>query len=184
MPDYVVPRVLWESFNSVLLAQSRQYVKELAKRLKVPEKELMKKVLPTADSIRVYMHDTQTEDLQCIADIQEGVIIHKCGRPVLLGTSHCSEHHLPSHISMSTNTQHSPVQTIESVERIIQSDDINDESRIQAINMNIPKKLWTTKENVVIDATGRTIGYYDEDDSKLQLFKIVNEETLPITNPQ
>lgn len=177
MPDYVVPRVLWESFNSVLLAQSRQYVKELAKRLKVPEKDLMKKVLPTADSIRVYMHDTQTEDLQCIADIQEGIIIHKCGRPVLLGTSHCSEHHA---LSMSESIFTSDIET---VERIIQSDDINDESRIQAINMNIPKKLWTTKDKIVIDAAGRTIGHYDEDDSKLQLFKIV-EEQPQTTNPK
>jgi hypothetical protein len=182
MPDYVVPRVLWESFNSVLLAQSRQYVKELAKRLKVPEKDLMKKVLPTADSIRVYMHDTQTEDLQCIADIQEGIIIHKCGRPVLLGTSHCSEHHVTSSQPTSTTTL-TLTSTFQTVERIIQSDDINDESRIQAVNMNIPKKLWTTKDKIVIDATGRTIGHYNEDDSKLQLFKIVEEQSHT-TNPK
>jgi hypothetical protein len=175
MPDYVVPRVLWESFNSVLLAQSRQYVKELAKRLKVPEKELMKKVLPTADSIRVYMHDTQTEDLQCIADIQEGVIIHKCARPVLLGSTYCSEHHVHTHAPLISSS-------LEQVERIIQSDDINDESKIRAANMNIPKKLWTTPEKMVIDATGRTIGQYDEDDSKLQIFKIV--EDVSTTNPK
>ena len=183
MPDYVVPRVLWESFNSVLLAQSRQYVKELAKRLKVPEKELMKKVLPTADSIRIYMHDTQTEDLHCVTDIQEGVIIHKCGRPVLLGTSHCSEHHVPIPTSSASTFTTPSASTLESVERIVQSDDINDESRIRAMNMNIPKKLWTTAEKMVIDVTGRTIGYYDEDDSKLQLFKIV-EEQPHTTNPK
>jgi hypothetical protein len=52
--------------------------------------------------------------------------------------------------------------------------------------MNIPKKLWTTAEKMVIDVTGRTIGYYDEDDSKLQLFKIVEESSTAasLMNPK
>lgn len=41
--EYKVPRLLWENLESVLLAQSRKYICELAKRLNVSEKELLKK---------------------------------------------------------------------------------------------------------------------------------------------
>ena len=51
--EYKVPRFLWENFESVLLAQSKRYITELAKRLAVPEKELIKKVLPSSDSLKV-----------------------------------------------------------------------------------------------------------------------------------
>ena len=63
--EYKVPRILWENFESVLLAQSKRYIAELAKRLHVSEKELIKKVLPTTDSLKVIIQDSHNESNQC-----------------------------------------------------------------------------------------------------------------------
>lgn len=41
--EYKVPRLLWENFEAVLLAQSKRYIGELARRLNVSEKELQKR---------------------------------------------------------------------------------------------------------------------------------------------
>jgi hypothetical protein len=35
--EYKVPRLLWENFESVLLAQSKRYISELAKRVSVTD---------------------------------------------------------------------------------------------------------------------------------------------------
>ena len=59
--EYKVPRLLWENLESVLLAQSKRYNGELAKRLGVSEKELQKKVLPTSDTLKVTIQDNQAE---------------------------------------------------------------------------------------------------------------------------
>ena len=63
--EYKVPRLLWENLESVLLAQSKRYIGELAKRLGVSEKELTKRVLPTSDSLKVIIQDTHAECNQC-----------------------------------------------------------------------------------------------------------------------
>ena len=70
--EYKIPRILWENLESVLLAQSKRYIGELAKRLKVSEKELIKRVLPTSDYLKVIIQDTQTES-QCKAYIQRAI---------------------------------------------------------------------------------------------------------------
>jgi glycine cleavage system regulatory protein len=92
MPEYKVPRVLWESLESVLLAQSRKYVGELAKRLDVSEKELIKRVLPTSDSLKVYIQDSQAESAQCKAYIQNNKITAYCRRPIAYGCEFCAFH--------------------------------------------------------------------------------------------
>jgi len=68
--EYKVPRILWENLESVLYAQSKRYVMETAKRLGVPEKELLKRVLPTSDSLHVMIQDSQAESNQCKAYVQ------------------------------------------------------------------------------------------------------------------
>ena len=69
--EYKVPRLLWENLESVLLAQSKRYIGELAKRLGVSEKELQKKVLPSSDSLKIMLFDSQAECNQCKAYIQQ-----------------------------------------------------------------------------------------------------------------
>jgi hypothetical protein len=88
--EYHVPRFLWENFESVLLAQSKRYIGELAKILRVPEKELIKKVLPTDDSIRVIIQDS--EERQCCAYIQYDALTVFCKKPVAYQSEFCTYH--------------------------------------------------------------------------------------------
>ena len=69
--EYKVHRVLWESLESVLLAQSKKYIGELARRLQLPEKELIRRVLPSSDSLKVYIQDSNDTTNQCKAYIQD-----------------------------------------------------------------------------------------------------------------
>lgn len=90
--EYKVPRFLWENFESVLLAQSKRYVGELAKRLGVPERELIKKVLPSSDSLKVLIQDTQSECNQCKAYIQNDKLTVFCRKATSYGSEYCAFH--------------------------------------------------------------------------------------------
>lgn len=90
--EYKVPRLLWENFESVLLAQSKRYIGELAKRLGVSERELIKKVLPTSDSLKVIIQDTQSECNQCKAYIQNDKLTIYCRKSTAYGTDYCAFH--------------------------------------------------------------------------------------------
>lgn len=90
--EYKVPRLLWENFESVLLAQSKRYIGELAKRLGVPEKELIKRVLPTSDSLKVIIQDTQSESNQCKAYIQQDKLTVYCRKATAYGCEYCPFH--------------------------------------------------------------------------------------------
>jgi hypothetical protein len=90
--EYKVPRFLWENFESVLLAQSKRYVGELAKRLGVSERELIKKVLPTSDSLKVIIQDTQAECNQCKAYIQNDKLTVFCRKATAYGSEYCVFH--------------------------------------------------------------------------------------------
>lgn len=90
--EYKVPRLLWENFESVLLAQSKRYIGELAKRLEVSERELIKKILPTSDSLKVIIQDTQAECNQCKAYIQNDKLTVYCRKATAYGSEYCSFH--------------------------------------------------------------------------------------------
>jgi hypothetical protein len=89
--EYKIPRILWENLESVLLAQSKRYIGELAKRLKVSEKELIKRVLPTSDYLKVIIQDTQTES-QCKAYIQHEKLTIFCRKSIAYGCEYCAFH--------------------------------------------------------------------------------------------
>lgn len=91
MSEYKVPRILWENLESVLLAQSKRYIGELAKRLGVSEKELLKRVLPRGDSLNVIIQDTQ-ESNQCKAYIQHDKLTIFCRKPTSYGCEYCPFH--------------------------------------------------------------------------------------------
>jgi hypothetical protein len=90
--EYKVPRLLWENFEAVLLAQSRRYIGELARHLNVPEKELQRKVLPSSDSLKVMVMDTQADTFQCQAHIQQDNITSRCRKPVAYHSTFCASH--------------------------------------------------------------------------------------------
>ena len=90
--EYKVPRLLWENFESILLAQSRRFIGELARRLDVPERELQRKVLPSHDSLKVLMIDSQVDSLQCRAYVQHDVMTAFCRKPVSYPSEFCAFH--------------------------------------------------------------------------------------------
>jgi hypothetical protein len=91
MTEYKVPRILWENLESVLLEQSKRFVRELAKRLDVPEKELIKRVLPS-DKLQVTIMDSDCASLQCKAFIQQHKMTIYCRKPVAYQSGYCLSH--------------------------------------------------------------------------------------------
>jgi hypothetical protein len=88
--NYKVPRILWENLEAVLLTQSKKYIEELAKILGVPAKELQKRVMPSANSVKVILQDTQ--ESACRAYVQNGAFTVFCRKPVFNGdfcAAHC-----------------------------------------------------------------------------------------------
>jgi hypothetical protein len=90
--EYKVPRFLWENFESVLLAQTKRYIGELARRLNVSERELMKRVLPRSDSLRVIIQDSQSDINQCKAYLQQDKLTVFCKKPVAYQSEFCPFH--------------------------------------------------------------------------------------------
>ena len=94
MTEYKIPRFLYENLESSLLALSKRYVSELAKHLKVPEKELIKRVMPSSDSIRVLIQDSTHESNYCKAYCQQDKITVFCKKPVITNSEYCLEHRI------------------------------------------------------------------------------------------
>ncbi len=149
--EYKVPRFLWENFESVLLAQSKRYITELAKRLAVPEKELIKKVLPSSDSLKVIILDTQSECNQCKAYIQNDKLTVFCRKTTAFGSDYC---HFHKNKRMMVIDGTNPIKI----------------QRIKDINTASP--MWIA-DNIIYNSEGETIGKINKNTNKMKLFIIV-----------
>ena len=92
--SYQIPKIIWESLESALYAESRNYLRHLADALKINSSDLIKAVLPSKDSLKVLMYET--DDIQeCKAFIPHPVkadlAIH-CRKPVFPGEDYCHVH--------------------------------------------------------------------------------------------
>ncbi len=155
--EYKVPRLLWESLEAVLLAQGKRFVREIAKTLEVPEKELLKQVFPSKDSLQVTLHDTQSQSLQCEAFEQTDSMIHRCGKPVDLGSTFCGGHrvHRPTVLPGATVPEYSKLR--DGADR---------------------PSLWLRKsDSHVVDAKGAVRGLFCQESATLQLFEIEPKST-------
>jgi hypothetical protein len=150
--EYKVPRLLWENFESVLLAQSKRYITELAKRLGVPEKDLIKKVLPTSDSLKVIIQDTQAECNQCNAYIQHDKLTVFCRKATAYGSEYCSFHRNKRMIVIE-NTNPIEIQKIK--------------------DTNTMEPLWAS-ENNLYNSSGDNMGKINRDKGIMKVF-IINE---------
>lgn len=146
--EYKVPRLLWENFESVLLAQSKRYIGELAKRLNVPEKELQKRVLPTSDSLKVIIQDTQAESNQCKAYVQNDKLTVYCRKPVAYGCEYCPFHRNKRMIVIEGTN---PIQI----------------QRIKDTNRTGP--LWVSN-NTLYNSNGDIVGKINKDDGRIKIF--------------
>lgn len=151
--EYKVPRFLWENFEAVLLAQSKRYVAELAKRLNVSEKELLKKVLPTNDSLKVIIQDSQAECNQCKAYVQNDKLTVFCRKTVVHGTQFCTFH---KNKRMMVVEGTNPVQ-------------------LQKIkDMNTIEPLWATN-NTLYNSSGNIVGKINKETGKIKMFIISSD---------
>jgi hypothetical protein len=146
--EYKVPRFLWENFESVLLAQSKRYIAELAKRLAVSEKDLIKKVLPSSDSLKVLILDTQSECNQCKAYIQHDKLTVFCRKTTMFGSDYC---HFHKNKRMLVIDGTNPIQI----------------QRIKDINTAGP--MWVA-DNIIYNSAGETIGTINKNTNKIKLF--------------
>ena len=145
MTEYKIPRILWENLESVLLAQAKRYIGELAKRLKVPEKELIKRVLPTSDYLKVMIQDTQSESNQCRAYIQNEKLTVFCRKPIAYGCDYCPFHR-NKRMLVIEGTNPIPIQ------------------RLKVTNTAGP--LWVNK-NTLYNSSGDIVGKMKNDRIKL-----------------
>ena len=148
--EYKVPRLLWENFESVLLAQSKRYIAELAKRLGVPDKELIKKVLPTSDSLKVLIQDTQAECNQCKAYIQHDKLTVHCRKTTAYGSEFCALHRN---------------------RRMIVIDGMNPVQLQRLKDIHTMGPLWVN-DNTIYNSTGEVAGKINHGDEKIKIFVV------------
>jgi hypothetical protein len=148
--EYKVPRLLWENLESVLLAQSKRYIGELAKRLGVSEKELTKRVLPSSDSIKVIIQDTHAECNQCKAYIQHDMLTVFCRKATAYGSEYCSYHRSKRM-------------------RVIEGTNPIEIQRLKDINTMEP--LWVSN-TTLYNSSGDIIGKINKETGKIKMFVI------------
>jgi hypothetical protein len=148
--EYNVPRYLWENFESVLRAQAKRYIGELAKRLHVSEKELIKKVLPTEDSLKVIIQDSNNDVNQCTAYIQHDHLTVFCRKPVAYQSNFCPVHR--NHRMMVMEGTHpTTIQKIKDVAHL--------------------PPMWQM-EQTLINSQGNMIGKINKEEQKIKLFVV------------
>jgi len=147
--EYKVHRVLWESLESVLLAQSKKYIGELARRLQLPEKELIRRVLPSSDSLKVYIQDSNDTTNQCKAYIQDDDITCFCRKPTVYGTEFC-HFHRTKRMTVIKDIQPNMVEKVK--------------------DRNDCDNMWIGEKNTLYNSKGAIVGKVNHSDSKLKLF--------------
>jgi hypothetical protein len=146
--EYKVPRFLWENFESVLLAQSKRYITELAKRLQVSEKELLKRVLPSNDTLKVIIQDSQAECNQCKAYVQNDKLTVYCRKTVVYGTEFCAFHR-NKRMLVVEGTNPTKIQRIK--------------------DTNTIEPLWISNKSLY-NSSGCLVGKINKDAGKIKMF--------------
>lgn len=148
--EYKVPRLLWENFEAVLLAQTRRYIGELARHLNVPEKELQRKVLPSSDSLKVMIMDTQAETFQCQAHTQQDNVTARCRRPVAYHSPFCVHHREHRmHVFQEESTP-----------------------RVEKVKSSATRPPVWIRGSVLINSKGETVGKINKDRQTVKWFRV------------
>ena len=150
--EYKVDRALWESLESVFQMRGRAYVRELARRLEVDEKELVRRVFGPQGKIAVAMTDAGLDSTSCTAYIRTSTVVHHCRRPVQTGTAFC-----PCHQTVRPNV----VETATGAVVLRKLADAADR-----------ESLWVTEDGTVINCDGVVRGTYDGEKGRLRLFLV------------
>lgn len=147
--EYKVNRILWESLESILYAHSVKYVREIAKKLEIPEKELIKRVIPSSDSLKVYIQDTNNDTTQCKAYIQHNKLTVLCRKPVAYNCEYCNIHRDKR---MTIIKEIEP----ESIEKVKDRQDLD--------------SVWINSNNNLINSNGDIIGKINRVKQKIIIY--------------
>ena len=142
---------LMKSLENALVVNGRQYIKEIAGILKVDEKALAKRVLPSADTIRLHIHNLQ-DTLQCEAYTTKESIVVRCRRPVFTGSSFCCNHSI-----RRTTIIESP--SIVYIQKIVDAHD--------------RCSLWVKNDTEIINSENKNVGLWNPNKNKLTMYTIV-----------
>ena len=87
----VLPQTLLASLTASFEAEGRRLAKDVAKILRVPEKEVLQlvKQLP---KVQFKVHDDSESTTSCPVLIEEPGLVKRCRGPCVLGTSRCIHH--------------------------------------------------------------------------------------------
>jgi hypothetical protein len=159
--SYQIPKLIWESFESALYAESRNYLRSLADAMKTNPNDLIKAVLPSKDSLKILLYET--EDIkECKAFIPHSAkadfAIH-CRKPVFPGEEWCQLH------------QHARFGIQRTIEPPINWKPIKVPSELPA--------LWLNDKDQVVNAEGIVCGIAkkNEDD---EIQQIIFYDCLPL----
>jgi hypothetical protein len=154
--EYKVPRLLWENMEAILLAQSRRYIGDLARRLNVPEKELQRKVLPSSDSLKVMMMDSQAETTQCRAYVQLDSITTHCRKPIAYHSEFCAFHRdRRMNVFVEDTTP-----------------------RVEKVKASPTKEPVWLRGNMLVNAKGETVGRIHPQRQIVQWFVLTEEKDI------
>lgn len=165
---YPVPRVFWESFETLLRSESRKYVRELADILEVDAKQLIKAVLPS-ETLKIYIQDSPefASDTMCKAytSLAGGEFAARCGCPVVLHSAYCTKH---THVRPTVQS------------RIDQSLPIPKMVTRLRAGPECPS-LWVDAKGNVWDAGLRPAGTFNQATGELKYAVIRGDPTKPLT---
>jgi hypothetical protein len=117
MATLPVNRILWESLESVLLAQSKELMRDIAKTLKQPEKPLMDAFRKEIKNIYlVDLSEPTDEKFLCEALLSETEVAQRCRKAVVYGEKFC-----PCHTNWSMNQT---MTRVPSLRRVKVDDDV------------------------------------------------------------
>ena len=93
----IIPQTLYETLQTAFLAEGKRLAADAARILGVDEKELVKKLF-SSNRVAITLVEDSERPLSCLVPIQENVVLRRCRRPCVLGTSRCVSHQDITHI--------------------------------------------------------------------------------------
>ncbi len=89
--SYPVQRSLWEGLESVFLANARNLLRDIARDMGKPEKEILKAF--SKDTVCVHLVEEEAHEKECCAIVVESLLATRCRKAVYRDTCYCPLHH-------------------------------------------------------------------------------------------
>ena len=147
-----IPQTLFETLQSAFLAEGKRFCVDIAKILKVPEKELQTKLFKEK-KVHITLFEDSERPLSCLVPVQMGVVVKRCRYPCVLGTSRCMVH-----------------QFVEAIQE--PSPDLIKYTRIES-HPSLKEPLWCHEDTgIIINTAGQEVGEYKDEEIVLWTFEM------------